>query len=63
MVGGLFFFLIYIHIRIANWGIAKCHRDKILKYPQNENFLSLELVTLKSRQFFRFGAEFCGICQ
>ncbi|PEM34574.1 hypothetical protein CN634_28015 [Bacillus pseudomycoides] len=30
------------------------HQAKVLKYPLNENFLSLQIVTLKSQLIFSF---------
>ncbi|MGG2014680.1 hypothetical protein [Bacillus sp. S10(2024)] len=36
---------------------SPCQQAKVLKYPLNENFLSLQVVTLRSQLiFFRFGA-------
>ncbi|PGF06227.1 hypothetical protein COM59_25690 [Bacillus pseudomycoides] len=34
------------------------HQAKVLKYPLNENFLSLQIVTLKSQLIFSFWGHY-----
>ncbi|PEI87468.1 hypothetical protein CN686_27200 [Bacillus pseudomycoides] len=43
---------------VKMWAVRHGHQAKVLMYPQNKNFLSLQLITLRSQRIFSFRGYF-----